>query len=63
MDRPFDDDKGKVYIRTKFGEVAAADWFPAKSETDMIEDEAWRKEAGVEGGPFCYTPAERLIPF
>jgi len=62
MDGP-DDEKGKVYIRTKFGEVAAGDWFPNLSEADMIEDEEWRKKAGVEGGPFCYTDAERLMPF
>jgi len=29
----------------------------------MIEDERWRKAAGVEGGPFCYTDNERRMPF
>ena len=62
MERP-EDEQGTVIIRTKFGEVSAADWVPALSLAAMIEDDDWRAAAGVEGGPFCYTPAERLLPF
>jgi hypothetical protein len=29
----------------------------------MVQDADWRATAGVEGGPFCYTEAERLMPF
>ncbi len=46
-----------------FGEVARAYYFPSLSLNDMIEDAAWRKSAGVDGEPFCYTDAERLMPF
>jgi hypothetical protein len=62
MDRP-QDAKGAVIIRTCFGEVAAADWFPNLSLEDMIENHDWREAAGVEGDPFCYVDAERGIPF
>ena len=62
MDRQDEDERGAVYIRTMFGEVSE-NYFPALSRQDMIEDEDWRAAAGVEGGPFCYTPAERRIPF
>ena len=62
MDRSDDNDKGAVFLRTIFGEVAEG-YFPKISRTEMIEDERWRKAAGVEGGPFCYTPAERKMPF
>ena len=62
MDRP-EDRKGAVIIRTMFGEVAPAYYFPSLSLNDMIQDEDWREAAGVEGGPFCYTDAERLMPF
>ena len=61
MDRP-GNEKGAVLIRTMFGEVSQ-DYFPGLSLTDMIENEDWRKAAGVEGGPFCYTDDERLMPF
>ncbi len=50
-------------IRTLFGEVAAQDYFPALSLTDMVENEHWRTAVRAEGGPFCYTDAERLMPF
>jgi|GEM_PF-3006879 len=62
MDRPASDEKGAVYVRTKFGEVSE-DYFPTLSRTDMILNADWRKAAGVQGGPFCYTDAERLMPF
>jgi hypothetical protein len=62
MDRP-EDAKGAVVIRTRFGEVAAAEYFPDLTLEDMIQNEAWRKAAGVESGPFCYTDLERGIPF
>lgn len=54
--------KDAAYIRTIFGEVSEH-YFPALYRQDMIEDDDWRAAAGVEGGPFCYIPAERLIPF
>lgn len=62
MDRP-DDDKGTVMIRTRFGEVAAAHWFPALTLDALITDQTWREAAGAQDGPFCYTPQERLMPF
>jgi hypothetical protein len=62
MDRP-EDEKGAVFIRTRFGEVAAADWFPDLSLEDMIENRDWREAVDAQGGPFCYCEAERLIPF
>jgi hypothetical protein len=67
MDRPEDrleDKQGAVLIRTTFGEVAAAGYFPSLSLKDLVEDLDWRAAAGVEGGPFCYIHAEdRLMPF
>ena len=54
--------KGAVCIRTLFGEVSV-DYFPALTLTDMIENAGWREAAKVEGGPFCHTDEERLMPF
>jgi hypothetical protein len=62
MDRSTDDGKGAVYIRTLFGEVAR-ETFPALSVAAMAEDEIWRAAVRADGGPFCYTDAERLMPF
>ena len=63
MDRPsIKEEKGAVFIRTLFGEVARS-CFPALSLDDMIRDEDWRAAARAEGGPFCYTDAERRMPF
>jgi hypothetical protein len=62
MDGPKDNDKGAVFLCTLFGEVSE-NYFPSVSREEMIENEAWRKEVGAEGGPFCYTPAERKMPF
>jgi hypothetical protein len=62
MDRP-EDAKGAVVIRTMFGEVAAAEYFPDLSLDDMIRNEDWRKAVRAEGGPFCYTDLERRMPF
>ena len=62
MDRP-EEEKGAVILRTLFGEVAVATFFPDVPLEDMTQDQDWREAAGVEGGPFCYTDAERDIPF
>lgn len=62
MDRPSPEEKGAVYIRTLFGEVSVH-WFPDKSLRDLIEDDDWRAAVQAEGGPFCYTDPERLLPF
>jgi hypothetical protein len=62
MERP-EDSKGTVVIRTVFGTVAAADWFPSLRLADLIEDEDWRAAVQAEGGPFCLLEHERLIPF
>jgi hypothetical protein len=62
MDRPGNDQKGAVFIRTKFGEVSQ-DYFPGLSLADMIEDQAWREAVDAQGGPFCYTDTERPMPF
>lgn len=53
--------KGAVFIRTKFGEQHESEY--TLSPVQMIINEEWRKAAGVEGGPFCYTDEERLMPF
>jgi len=62
MERLSPEDKGGVVIRTRFGEVSEH-YFPLMTRAAMIEDEDWRAAVGAEGGPFCYTPAERLMPF
>lgn len=62
MDRPSPQEKGAVYIRTLFGEVSEH-WFPDKSRRELIEDAPWRATVRAEGGPFCYTDPERLMPF
>lgn len=63
MERPaLSDEKGAIYIRTLFGEVSR-DTFPTLSLTDMILNETWRAAVQAEGGPFCYTDAERPMPF
>jgi len=62
MERLSPDEEGGVVIRTLFGEVSEH-YFPLMTRAAMIEDEGWRAAAGVEGGPFCCTPAERLMPF
>lgn len=62
MERP-EDEKGTVMIRTCFGEVAAAYWFPKLSLAELVTDEEWRAAVQAEGGPFCHTDSERLLPF
>jgi hypothetical protein len=62
MERPTDK-KGEVVIRTIFGEVAADERNFSKPVEELMEDEAWRKEIGIEGGPFCYVPDKLDIPF
>lgn len=61
MDRPIWEEKGAVFIRTKFREQHESEYTLSREE--MITNETWRAAAGVQGGPFCYTPAERLMPF
>jgi hypothetical protein len=63
MDPP-DRKKGAVAIRMLFG-VVSAEFGVNFNMTleEMIEDEAWREAAEVEGGPFCYVPWELDIPF
>ena len=62
MERPTEEEKGAVFIRTLFGEVSR-DYFPVLSLEQMIADDDWRAAVHAEGGPFCYTDAERLMPF
>ena len=62
MDRP-EDEKGTVMIRTMFGAVVVADYFPDLTLDDMIEREDWRDAVEASGGPFCFTDLERGIPF
>jgi len=57
-----EDEKGTVVIRTLFGEVSVAAWFPEKTLVEGIADEPWHAAAGAEGGAFCYTDDERLMP-
>lgn len=62
MERP-EDAQGTVLIRTVFGAVSAADWFPGLSLEALTSDPDWREAVQAEGGPFCLTDHERLIPF
>ena len=56
-------EEAPVMIRTLFGVVAAAAWFPGLRPEDLVQDEMWRRAVKAEGGPFCLTPLEREIPF
>ncbi len=60
--RPDTNAKGALHIRTLFGEVSV-DYFPSLTPADMIENAAWRRAVQTDGGPFCYTDDERLLPF
>ena len=62
MERP-EDRKGTVLIRTMFGAVSAADWFPGLTLEALTDNEDWREAVQAEGGPFCLLDHERLIPF
>ena len=53
--------KGEVFIRTIFREQHESEYCISRQE--MVENEDWRKAVGAQGGPFCYTDAERLMPF
>jgi hypothetical protein len=55
------EEEGAVFIRTMFGAVHESAF--TLSRVQMILNEDWRSAVRAEGGPFCYTPAERLIPF
>ena len=53
--------KGAVFIRTKFGEQHESAYRLCRAQ--MILDKDWRRAVGAQGGPFCYTDDERLMPF
>ncbi len=55
--------KGEIVIRTKFGDVAANRQNFDKPVEELMQDEKWQKEIGLEGGPFCYVESELDIPF
>lgn len=61
MDGAFKYKRGEVFIRTKFCEQRESEYTLSRQE--MIENEDWREAVGAEGGPFCYTDEERLMPF
>jgi hypothetical protein len=61
MDRP-EEEKGAVFIRSFFWEVSQ-NYFPRLTHEAMVNNEDWREAIQAEGGPFCYTPAERRMPF
>ena len=61
MDDPLKERKGEVFIRTKFREQHESEYTLSRQE--MIDNEGWREAVGAEGGPFCYTDDERLMPF
>lgn len=62
MERP-EPIKGAIVIKTIFGEIAANEQNFSKPIDTLIHDPDWREAVGLEGGPFCYTPWERDIPF
>ena len=53
--------RGDVFIRTKLREQHESEY--TLSWREMIENESWREAIGAQGGPFCYTDEERLMPF
>ena len=53
--------KGEVFIRTKFREQHESEYVISRQE--RIESIDWRETVGAQGGPFCYTDEERLMPF
>ena len=55
--------KGEIVIKTKFGDVAADSRNFSKPIEKLMKDEEWKKEIGLEGGPFCYIESELDIPF
>jgi hypothetical protein len=61
MDGTWKHKKGEVFIRTKFRKQHKSEYTPASKE--MIENEGWREAVGAQGGPFCYTDEERVMPF
>ncbi|MCG6862072.1 MAG: hypothetical protein LJE70_12450 [Chromatiaceae bacterium] len=61
MDSAWMHKKDEVFIRTKFREQHESEYTASREE--MIENEDWRKGVGAQGGPFCYTDEERLMPF
>lgn len=56
-------EKGAVVIKTKFGDVAADSRNFSKPIEELMKDEDWKKEVGLEGGPFCYVESQLDIPF
>ena len=61
MDSTWKNKKGEVFIRTKFREQHESEYTLSRQE--MMESEDWREAVGAQGGPFCYTDDERLMPF
>ena len=61
MDSNVREKKGEVFIRTIFREQHESEY--CISRWEMIKNEDWRKAVGAQGGPFCYTDEERLMPF
>lgn len=55
--------KGAVVIRTHFGEIAAGPENFRHPVEELMKDPAWCEAVGLAGGPFCYTDAERDMPF
>ena len=55
--------KGEIVIKTKFGNVAADSRNFCKPIEELMEDEEWKKEIGLEGGPFCYIGDSLEMPF
>ena len=53
--------KGAVFIRTQFGEQHESVYRLCRAQ--MILDKDWRRAVGAQGGPFCYTNEECLMPF
>lgn len=54
---------GEVVIRTKFGVVAADNRNFSKPIEDLMRDEKWKENVGLQGGPFCYIKSEIDVPF
>ncbi len=53
--------KGEILLSTKFGTLAENAL--GRPVYEVFENEEMAKQMGVEGGPFCWTDEERLVPF
>lgn len=55
--------RGALVIRTRFGEIAAGPGSFIRPVEELMKDPDWCEAVGLEGRLFCYTDAERDMPF